>query len=274
MNAVPILLVLTAIAGGSVAILAAVVHAVGIHVPVIAWIAIGVAADAMLLFATFDRRAPLWGRMMSRGVAASGAARAPAVALSFDDGPTEPYTSQILSVLRRYEVKATFFVLGAQAVANPWTLRRAVAEGHEIGNHTWDHPPLPLRTPSFVRSTIRRTSDAVEEIAGVRPRLFRPPFGWRNPWVSGAARREGCETVAWTVGVNDTGQPGANVIIERAIAGLRDGAILLLHDGRGVDPDPDASQVVAALPAILREIQRRGLRTVTVSELLAGRERA
>jgi peptidoglycan/xylan/chitin deacetylase (PgdA/CDA1 family) len=202
-------------------------------------------------------------------VVTRGRTHAPAVALTFDDGPTEPYTVQILSVLRAYNARATFFVLGARAVAQPSGLKRAVADGHEIGNHTWDHQPLPLRSPAFVEETIRRTSDAIEQIAGVRPRIFRPPFGWRSPWVSEVARREGCETIAWTVGVKDTNRPGASVIVDRSIAGLQDGAIILLHDGRSFDPNPDASQVVAALPAILREIRRRGMRTLTISELLA-----
>jgi peptidoglycan/xylan/chitin deacetylase (PgdA/CDA1 family) len=242
-------------------------HLAGLVVPLRAWLAVGAVIDPVVLVATFERRAPLWGRVVTRG-----RTRTPAVALTFDDGPTEPYTAQILSVLRDYDARATFFVLGARAVANPWTLRRAVAEGHEIGNHTWDHRALPLKGPTFVQDTIRRTSDAIEQIAGVRPRLFRAPFGWRNPWVTEAARREGCETIAWTVGVNDTSRPGAGVIIERSVAGLQNGAILLLHDGRSFDPNPDASQVVAALPAILREIQGRGLRMLTISELLAEQE--
>jgi peptidoglycan/xylan/chitin deacetylase (PgdA/CDA1 family) len=266
MTAIPIVLTVTALVLAVVGPLGWLVRAIGLHVPAAVWIGLGAGIEALLLFATFERRAPLWGRVVSRG-----SSRTPAVALSFDDGPTEPYTAQILSVLRTYNAKATFFVLGARAAANPWTLRGVVAEGHEIGNHTWDHQALPLKTPAFIQSTIRRTSDAVEHIAGVRPTLFRPPFGWRNPWVIDAARREGCETVAWSVGVNDTDRPGATVIVDRATSRIRDGAILLLHDGRSFDPNPDASQVVAALPAILRELQRRGLRVVTVSQLLAER---
>jgi len=159
-------------------------------------------------------------------------------------------------------------VLGARAVTSPATLRRAIADGHEVGNHTWAHSALPLCGPNFIRQTIRATSDFVERTTGVRPRVFRAPFGWRNPWVDRSARREGCEPVAWSVGVHDTDRPGADVIADRAIAGLRDGAILLLHDGRSLDPEPDASQVVAALPRILEEARRRKLRMLTISELL------
>ena len=229
-----------------------------------AWVWAGVVLDALLIYAVFDRRAPLFGRIISRG-----RPRTPAIAITFDDGPTEPYTSQILDVLRQFGARATFFVLGARAREAPEPVRRAVREGHEIGNHTWDHAALPLRPPGALRTTIRRTSDVVEHITGVRPRVFRAPFGWRNPWLDGAARREGCEPIAWTVGVYDTARPGVNAIVDRAIEGFVDGSILLLHDGRSLDPDPDASQVVEALPRILHEAQRRGFRLLTVSQLLA-----
>ncbi len=264
MTAAPIVVVLTAISAIASAGLAVAAHMMGAAMPLRSWILAGIAIDLVLLVATFERRAPLWGWIVSRGYA-----RTPAVALTFDDGPAEPYTSQILDVLRAFDARATFFVLGARAVAQPATLRRAAAEGHEIGNHTWDHRALPLQGPRSIRATIRRTSDAIEQATGIRPRLFRAPFGWRNPWVSRAARMEGCEAIAWTVGVYDTDRPGVRAIVERSIAGLRDGAILLLHDGRSLDPNPDASQVVAALPDILREIQRRRLRLLTMSELLA-----
>jgi peptidoglycan-N-acetylglucosamine deacetylase len=233
-------------------------------VPIHVWVWLAVAIDALLLYAVFERRAPLFGRIASRA-----RPRTPAIAITFDDGPTEPYTSQILDVLRSFEARATFFVLGARATTAPLVLARAVEEGHEIGNHTWNHAALALRTPRFIRETIRRTSDLVQEATGIRPAVFRAPFGWRNPWVDGAARKEGCEPVAWSVGVNDTDRPGADVIAERAIAGLKDGAILLLHDGRSLDSQPDASQVVEALPRVLRAARDRSLRLLTVSELLA-----
>ena len=233
-------------------------------VPLHVWVLSGIALDALLLFAVFERRAPLWGRIMSRG-----RPRTPAIAITFDDGPTEPYTSQILDVLRACGARATFFVLGTRAETAPDVVRRAASEGHEIGNHTWDHAALPLRTPAAMRQTICRTSDLIQRITGRRPQVFRAPFGWRNPWLDGAARKEGCEPIAWTVGVYDTDRPGVDVIVERAIDGFVNGSILLLHDGRSLDPEPDASQVVEALPRIVHEAQRRGFRLLTVSDLLA-----
>lgn len=231
------------------------------------WVLLMLLLDAVLLWGIFERRAPVFGRIVS-GVRP----RTPAVALTFDDGPTEPYTSQILDVLRTYDTRATFFVLGTRAASAPGVVRRAAEEGHEIANHGWDHEALPLHGPVYTRATIGRTSALVAKITGRRPRLFRAPFGWRNPWTDWSARREGCEPVAWSVGVYDTARPGAAAIARRAIEGLRDGAILLLHDGRSLDPSPDASQVVEALPTILQAARERGLRLLTLSALLADSE--
>lgn len=227
------------------------------------WVLAWLALQALALVAAFHPRAPFYGRIAGRG-----RPRTPSIAITFDDGPTEPYTSQILDVLKAHDARATFFVLGARAAASPATLARAVADGHELGNHTWDHPALVLHSSGYIRDTIRRTSDVVARATGQRPRLFRAPFGWRNPWVGRSARAEGCEPVAWTTGVHDTDRPGAGAIAERSIAALKDGAILLLHDGRSFDPRPDASQVVEALPAIVQEARRRGYRMVTLSEML------
>ena len=259
-----IVAVVSAATAAPIAAAAIVFAYLGVTMATHLWVWTGAALDALMLYAVFERRAPIFGRIISRG-----RPRAPAIAITFDDGPAEPYTSQILDVLQQFGAHATFFVLGARAQGAPEVLQRAAREGHEIGNHTWDHAALPLRTPAAIRGTIRRTSDLVEQIIGVRPRVFRAPFGWRNPWLDGAARREGCEPIAWTAGVYDTDRPGVEVIVSHAIEGFVDGSILLLHDGRSFDPDPDASQVVDALPHILHEARRRGFRLLTVSQLLA-----
>ena len=231
------------------------------------WIAGMLALNAVSLWGVFERRAPIFGPIVSRT-----RPRIPAVAITFDDGPTEPYTSQILDVLRMYDARATFFVLGGRATAVPEVLRRAAAEGHEIANHGWDHEALPLHGPAYIRETIGRTSTLVAQITGRRPTLFRAPFGWRNPWVNRSAWREGCRPVAWSIGVHDTDRPGAETIANRAITALQSGAILLLHDGRSLDPSPDASHVVEALPRILQAARNRGFQLLTLSALLADSE--
>ena len=228
------------------------------------WVAVFLLVDAVLLVGMLERRTPLFGRIVWRGRTDK-----PRVALSFDDGPTEPYTSQLLAVLREHGVRATFFMLGVNVDRHPDTVRRLVADGHEIGNHTYTHAVLPLRGPRAIRRSIRLGSDAIERAAGARPRLFRAPHGFRNPWVDPVARDEGCEPVAWTLGVFDTASPGATVIRDRVARGLSNGCIVLLHDGRGTDPQADASQVVAALPGIITDARARGFRFSTVGELMA-----
>ena len=232
------------------------------------WTAALLAVDAIVLYAMLERRAPLFGRLAFRGRTDD-----PRVALSFDDGPNEPYTSQILDVLRAHGVTATFFLLGANVDRDPDAVRRLTADGHELGSHTYDHGVLPLRGPRAVRRAIRLGNDAIARASGVRPALFRAPHGFRNPWVNRIARDEGCEMVAWTLGVYDTARPGAEVIRERVRAGLANGCILLLHDGRGTEPGADASQVAAALPGIITDARARGFAFATVGELLNGRRR-
>ena len=232
------------------------------------WIGAFLVVDVVLLVAMLERRAPLFGRIVWRGRPDE-----PRVALSFDDGPTEPHTSQILAVLRDHGVKATFFMLGANVDRHPGTVRRLIADGHEVGNHTYDHGVLPLKGPRAIRRAIRQGNDAVARAAGVRPALFRPPHGFRNPWVDRIARNEGCEPVAWTLGVFDTACPGSEVIRARVAAGLANGGIILLHDGRGAEPDADASQVVEALPGIIADAQARGMSFATVGQLMAGLRR-
>lgn len=229
------------------------------------WIATFLVVDTVVLYAMLERRAPLFGRILWRGPTSRAV-----VSLTFDDGPNEPYTSRVLDVLRQADVKATFFVLGTNAERYPEAVRRIVADGHQLGNHTRDHAVLPLRGPRDIRSTIRSTSDMIEKICGVRPRLFRAPHGWRNPWVDPIAREEGCEPVAWTLGVYDTNRPGAEVIRQRVLDGLGNGCIILLHDGRGLEWHADASQVVEALPGIIEATRRRGYVFATVSQLTNG----
>jgi peptidoglycan/xylan/chitin deacetylase (PgdA/CDA1 family) len=222
-----------------------------------------VLVEGILLYGILERRAPIFGRVFWRGPK-----RLHAISLTFDDGPNEPYTSQILDILAEFEVKATFFVLGENAEKFPETLRREVGDGHEIGNHTFNHHVLPLRSGRHIRHEIARTSDLIEKATGVRPKFFRAPHGWRNPWVNRAARKEGCIPVAWTLGVWDTDRPGKEKIVQRTLKGLRNGCVLLLHDGRGNESTADSSQLVEALPIIISEARRAGYRFLTISEMM------
>jgi len=219
--------------------------------------------ELLFLYGTFEPKAPVFGQPFWRGPK-----NLRAISITFDDGPNEPYTSQILEILRKFNVKATFFVVGENVEIFQATLRKEIEEGHEIGIHTYNHNVLPLRSPRYIREQIQKTSNLIEKTANVHPLLFRAPHGWRNPWVNLIAREEGLTTVAWTHEVFDIYHPGAEVITQRALKGLENGCILLLHDGRSTRHKVDSSQLVEALPLILAEAQRKGYRFLTVSEMM------
>jgi len=193
-----------------------------------------------------------------------------AVALTFDDGPNGEHTRAVLEVLRCERVPATFFLLGASARRDPALVREIVAEGHVVGSHGMSHRRLAFLSAAAVRREVDEARAALEEAGAPRPRLFRAPHGFRSPFLTGALAAAGQRLCAWTAGVWDTDRPGDAVIAERARRALRPGAVLLLHDG-GLGAD--RSQTAAALPSIIAAARARGLRLVTLPELMreAGR---
>jgi peptidoglycan-N-acetylglucosamine deacetylase len=192
---------------------------------------------------------------------AHGPRDAPAIALTFDDGPGA-VTPALLEVLAAHGARATFNVLGGRIAGREALLRRVTAEGHEVGAHGWehdDHRVRPLRHARGVAATARAVADA----CGARPRIFRPPFGWTNRRSRLAVALHGLTTILWDVDPRDHEEPGAEAIAARTLAVLRPGSIVLLHDDRA-ELLPSAE----AVDAVLRALPRRGLRAVTVSELL------
>ncbi|MGW5739165.1 MULTISPECIES: polysaccharide deacetylase family protein [Streptomyces] len=175
--------------------------------------------------------------------------------LTFDDGPDPRYTPGILSTLRKYDVRATFFVCGEMAVDNKDLLREMADDGHLIGNHTWTHPLLPKMSRSAMRDEIERTCDVVEDAVGEPPAWFRAPYGaWnRNAFQLGADL--GMEPLAWTVDTLDWTEPGTGTIIRRVRAGAGPGVVVLSHDAGG-----DRSQSVEALRTYLPELIDSGYR--------------
>jgi len=185
------------------------------------------------------------------------------VALTFDDGPG-PYTTRILSVLRRTHTPATFFAVGQWALSNPGLVRAEVRGGNEIGDHTQTHAFMSALGASAQRAQIVEAARAIERAGGPAPHLWRPPYGAFNSTTLAILRSLRMLNVLWTVDTDDWARPGAARIAVAAIDGARPGAIILMHDGGG-----DRSQTVAALPRIITTLRRRGYRLVTVSQLLA-----
>ncbi len=174
------------------------------------------------------------------------------VRLTFDDGPTPAATADVLDTLAAWGAPATFFVTGSMAAANPGLVRRAEAEGHRIGNHSWSHPDLTTLTRAQVASQLQRTSDVVQEITGETPTEWRPPYGKRDDGVRAAARDVGLDSmVLWTVDPRDWADPPATTVRDRVLAAVHPDAVVLLHDATGANTP-------AALPMILDGLAARG----------------
>lgn len=190
------------------------------------------------------------------------------MALTFDDGPNEPYTSQILAILNRYHVKATFFMVGKNVEAFPEAAKAVAEAGHAIGNHSYTHPVLVLKTNAHVRSEITLAQDAIEKATGHKLRLFRPPFGFYDPLTLSQAEKLGYISIKWSVSSKDWKRPGVKKIVSNVMGSVHNGGIILMHDGFMTHHGGDRSQTVGALPQIIRELQEQGYELVTVPELL------
>ncbi len=191
----------------------------------------------------------------------------PYVALTFDDGPHASYTPQILDILRRHGAHATFFVLGSRAASHPGILARAVAEGNEIGSHTWNHMNMARSSHAAICSDLDRTAAAIEKATGKRPRVMRPPYGAANSAVTSLVYgRYGTPAILWDVDTEDWRRPGVGVVVDRAVSKARPGSIILVHDIH--------ASTLAAVEGIVSGLQARGFKLVTVSQLMALGRRA
>ncbi|MFJ5094050.1 polysaccharide deacetylase family protein [Streptomyces sp. NPDC088557] len=187
------------------------------------------------------------------------------IALTFDDGPDPVFTRQVLDILARYEVRATFFCVGLHVHALPDEVRRIVDAGHDLGNHTWSHPFLPDLTPRQFRLQLERTDEAFMRAVGRVPAVFRPPYGARTPEVLGELLPGGPALALWDVDSWDWARPGPEEIARTVLDHTRQGSLILMHDGGG-----DRRQSVAALPAVIEGLLERNLRFVAAEALRGG----
>ncbi len=198
------------------------------------------------------------------------------MALTFDDGPNEPYTSQILDILDEYGIKATFFVVGKNVELYPDVARRIVTDGHVLGNHTYSHNANHALTTEG-EADVRLAEKAISSVVGVKPHLYRPPHGKKSPWELEFLKHENLVEVVWSDSTNEVhdklifGKPKPDEVAKHIISKARPGRIILLHDGYGTnhgDLKSDKSLTVEVLPVIITELKNQGYRFVTVSELL------
>lgn len=188
-----------------------------------------------------------------------GDTRRPQIALTFDDGPHPVYTLQLLNILRRMHTPATFFVVGEQVEKNPGLVRLEVAEGNEVGDHTYDHVNLTLIPPELVAYEVSHCDAVITKATGAPVRFFRPPGGEYNGEVLREVAGHGYITTLWTDDPGDFLKLTPAVIEKRTLAHLENGAIILLHDG--------IPETLEALPGIIAAARQRGYQFVTVSRL-------
>ena len=188
------------------------------------------------------------------------------VALTFDDGPSER-TSEILDILGRYRVAATFFQCGANVERLPEAARAVREGGHEIGNHSHTHPMFCFRSPGFVEADLRRAQESIRAHTGVTPALFRAPFGVRWFGMGGVQRRLGLTGVMWTA-IGYDWKTKVDQVLERMTRSVSNGAILCLHDGRELQARPDIGATVETVRRLVPILLERGYQFETVSRLL------
>jgi peptidoglycan/xylan/chitin deacetylase (PgdA/CDA1 family) len=190
------------------------------------------------------------------------------LALTFDDGPNDPYTSQLLEVLARHSVKATFFMLGRYVESRPGLARSVAEAGHAIGNHTYSHPNLIFLSQGRVKAEIESCRRALTDAVGEHSPLFRPPFGGRRPASLRVARSLGLEPVMWNVTGWDWKAPSADYIELKIRSRVRGGDVILLHDGGHERLGVDRSPTVAATERVIARCKREGYEFVTVPEMI------
>ncbi len=195
-----------------------------------------------------------------------GAATRPAIALTFDDGPSES-TPELLDILAGFRVPATFFQCGVNVRRLPQVAREVVAAGHEIGNHTDSHPKLHFKSPEFIFRELASAEETIEQSTGVRPSLFRAPYGVRWFGLREAQRRLDLMGVMWTTIGLDWKLPEQRVI-QRLLDGATNGAIFCLHDGRTVQADPDIGVTLRAVRELLPKLMQRGFHFERVTDIL------
>ncbi|MFN2474833.1 MAG: polysaccharide deacetylase family protein [Chthoniobacterales bacterium] len=186
----------------------------------------------------------------------------PYIAMTFDDGPSAKLTPKLLDLLAAHHMKVTFFVVGQCVAENPEIVKRALREGHEIANHSWSHPNLGKMSDDAVRHELQKTDDAIKAATGVRPTLMRPPYGSltarQKNWIHDEF---GYRIIIWDVDPLDWKRPGPSVVRERILRETHPGSIILAHD---IHPP-----TIEAMPSTFDELEAKGFKFVTVSELLS-----
>jgi peptidoglycan-N-acetylglucosamine deacetylase len=192
----------------------------------------------------------------------------PCVALTYDDGPNDSDTLKLMDVLGRHEVKATFFLLGRFVQQKPEIVRALVFAGHVIGNHSWDHPRLIFASDGELRSQVQQTQSAIFDACGVKPTLFRPPFGGRRPGTLQTVRALGLEPVMWNVTCYDWRPTTADKVFAHARRQIHGGDVILMHDGDQRAMGADRDHTVEATDRVVAYCKSKRYEFLTIPEMM------
>ena len=189
------------------------------------------------------------------------------VALTFDDGPSPPYTDQLLDVLAKHDVKATFFMIGNRIEKHPETVRRVIAEGHQVGNHSYSHPLLGFLPPSYVQRQIERTDKLLRQVGVKGEIVFRAPVLTRYlpvAWVLAKGDRThiSCDVWSW-----DWTTQNPDRITKTVLRKVKPGSIIVLHDGKAENARADRSGTIEATDRIITALKREGYQFVRMSDV-------
>jgi peptidoglycan-N-acetylglucosamine deacetylase len=188
------------------------------------------------------------------------------VALTFDDVPDPRFTPQVLDILKKYEVRATFFIVGSRAEKHPDLVKRMVKEGHIVGNHSYNHPEFSKLTMNAFRKQILHTGEIIRNLTGYTPKMIRPPYGDINEQQLQWAARQQYSIVNWNVDSLDWKGLSKDKVKENILSAVKPGSIVLQHAGGGVGSNLNGT--IEALPEIIEELRNRGYELVTLDEML------
>ena len=230
---------------------------------------LAVASFGALVYAGYHTMAPR-SQVYGRTFTGTGAGQRH-MALTFDDGPNDPYTLQLIEVLSRYNVKATFFLIGKYVDLRPDIVRDLIAAGHVVANHTYTHPNLIFKSQSQFRDELSRCERALDDAVGLNHApLFRPPFGGRRPAVFRTLQRTGLKPIMWSVTGYDWNAKSADAIENKVTRQVRGGDVILLHDGSHLAFGTDRSHTVKATEDLIARYQGEGYQFRTIPEMMAG----
>jgi len=194
------------------------------------------------------------------------------IALTFDDGPNDPHTQQLLDVLAKHSVHATFFLIGRYVQQRPEIVRAIAQAGHVVGNHTFSHPLLIFKSEAEIKRELTQCRTVLQDAIGEHSNLFRPPFGGRRPGVLRVARKLGFEPIMWNVTGYDWTAPSPSAIEKKVASQMRGGDVILLHDGGHKQMGVDRSHTITATDCLISRYMAEGYDFATIPQMIASRD--